>query len=319
MKRIMIVDDEPDVVELLSEIISGEKYRVIKAHNGNECLQLASTTKPDLILLDILMEPMDGWETLDRLKKEVRTKQIPVIVLTAKQIEIDDAIKRAKYVADYVTKPVDGYQIKNAIEEVFDLDTRIQKILEQAKKSKINPQAIAEIESKFIPALRNYSVHKKLYTMLKQIYTESRMKKDEELRKAMDYLQKEIEKMEQEVEKISSEFKDLEEKMILSKIEEYFKKRPSSIEKFLLLLQQQPSSYKLNLERVLILLFLKDGERRRLSEIRANLNEKMEISDRLTLYYLEDLMKSGLVLKEPHSMYKITDKGQEIANKYDRI
>ena len=221
--------------------------------------------------------------------------------------------------ADYVTKPVDGYELRGAIEEIFDLETRLKRVLEQAKKTKLDLQAIAKMETRFIPVLRHYSVYKKLHILLKQIYTETRLKRDEKQREGMEHISQEIEKLEEELEKLRGEFESIDERMIVAKIEECFTKRPSPIEKFLALLSQQPSAYKLNLERVLILLYLKDAERRRLSEIRANLNEKMEISDRLTLYYLEDLIKSGLVLKEPHSMYKITEKGLEIANKYSGI
>ncbi len=318
MRRIMIVDDEPDVVEFLSKVILGDKYRAINVYSGEECLKSVQVTKPDLILLDILMEPVNGWEVLDKLKQDERTKHIPVVILTAKQLEIEDAIKRARNIADYITKPVDANELKCVIQEVLDLDARLQRVLDQAKKMKINPQAIAAMETKFIPAMRHYSTYKKLHILLRQIYTDRKLKKDERQREGMKILLQEIEKLEEELEEIKKEFES-DERLILTKIEECFTKRPSPIEKFLILLSQQPPDYKLNLERVLILLYLKDGERRRLSEIRANLNEKMEISDRLTLYYLEDLIKSGLVLKEPHSMYKITSKGMEIASKYSEI
>lgn len=319
MRKIMIVDDEPDVVEFLAEIITGDKCRAIKVYSGEECLKSVQQAKPDLILLDILMEPVNGWEVLDKLKEDERTKHIPVVILTAKQLEMEDAVKRARNIADYITKPVDAHELKNVIEEVLDLDARLQRVLDQAKKMKINPQAITAMETKFIPAMRYYSVYKKLHILLKQIYTEMKLKKDEKLREGMKVVLQEIERIEEELENIKKEFESPDERLILAKIEECFTKRPSAIEKFLVLLSQQPPDYKLNLERVLILLYLKDGERRRLSEIRANLNEKMEISDRLTLYYLEDLIKSGLVLKEPHSMYKITSKGMEIASKYSGI
>lgn len=319
MKRIMIVDDEPDIVDFLAEIITEDKYQAIKVYSGEECLKSVHTANPDLILLDILMEPINGWEVLDKLKQDEKTKHIPVVVLTAKQLEIEDAIKRARNVSDYITKPVDTHELKSIIEEVLDLDARLQRVLEQARKIKISPQAIAIMEAKFIPTMRYYSTYKKLQILLKQIYTEMKLQRDEKKKVEMKILLQEIEKLEEELEKIKMEFESPDEKLILTKIEECFTKRPSAIEKFLALLSQQPPDYKLNLERVLILLYLKDGERRRLSEIRANLNEKMEISDRLTLYYLEDLIKSGLVLKEPHSMYKITSKGLEIASKYTGI
>ncbi|MEM2924192.1 MAG: response regulator [Methanocellales archaeon] len=159
MKKIMIVDDEPDVVDFLAEVITSDKNEAIKVYSGEECLKSVQIMKPDLILLDILMEPVNGWEVLDKLKQNESTKHIPVVILTAKQLEIEDAVKRARDISDYLTKPVDARELKNVIEAVFDLDARMQRVLDQAKKMKISPQAIAAIETKFIPTMRYYSTY----------------------------------------------------------------------------------------------------------------------------------------------------------------
>ncbi len=82
---IMIVDDSSFIVDGLIAILKRKGYKPIPAHGGDECLEILKTTIPDLILLDIMMEPMDGWETLERLKSNPATKGIPVLMFSAKK------------------------------------------------------------------------------------------------------------------------------------------------------------------------------------------------------------------------------------------
>ncbi len=82
MKKILFVEDEEALQKTLSEILKQEGYEVSSAFNGEDGLKLAQSQKPDLILLDLIMPKMDGFETLKRLKAYEETKDIPVIVLT---------------------------------------------------------------------------------------------------------------------------------------------------------------------------------------------------------------------------------------------
>ena len=105
-KRILVVDDIPDVLEALSAILQPE-YRVIVATNGPKALELAnSLSQPDLILLDIIMPIMDGYEVCRALKKNPATSSIPVIFVTAKDEEIDEVKGFECGAADYLVKPV---------------------------------------------------------------------------------------------------------------------------------------------------------------------------------------------------------------------
>lgn len=82
MGRIMVVDDEPDLLRLLKRILGRRGYEVITSSSGRECLRKAKTEKLDLILLDIMMPDMDGWEVCKALKTDPKTKKIPVVVIT---------------------------------------------------------------------------------------------------------------------------------------------------------------------------------------------------------------------------------------------
>ena len=116
---IMIVDDSSFIVDGLVAILKRKGYTPLPAHGGDECLEILKTTLPDLILLDIMMEPMDGWETLDRLKSNPATKGIPVLMFSAKKLSPSEAQEHSISIDDYVTKPVNPTQLMESIQRIF--------------------------------------------------------------------------------------------------------------------------------------------------------------------------------------------------------
>lgn len=104
-KTVLVVDDEKDIIELLKYNLEKEGYKVFSATDGVAALELARR-KPDLVLLDVLMPGMDGWEVCKRLKRNPLTAQIPVIFLTAKSFEADEVIGLELGADDYITKPI---------------------------------------------------------------------------------------------------------------------------------------------------------------------------------------------------------------------
>ena len=117
---IMIVDDSSFIVDGLVAILKRKGYKPLPAHSGDECLEILKTTLPDLILLDIMMEPMDGWETLDRLKSNPATKGIPVLMFSAKKLSPSEAQEHSIGIDDYVTKPVNPTQLMESIQRIFN-------------------------------------------------------------------------------------------------------------------------------------------------------------------------------------------------------
>ncbi len=79
----LVVDDDPDILEALSEILEAEGYNVMRARNGQEALTCLAATPPALILLDLMMPVMDGWEFAQRMRQQPAVAQIPIIVLSA--------------------------------------------------------------------------------------------------------------------------------------------------------------------------------------------------------------------------------------------
>jgi CheY-like chemotaxis protein len=106
---ILVVDDNPDVRLALSTLLEDEGYEVAEASDGDLGLDAARERKPDLILLDLMMPRMDGFETHKELKKDENLADIPVVVLTARRGGEDMTLARALGATDYLNKPwIDG-------------------------------------------------------------------------------------------------------------------------------------------------------------------------------------------------------------------
>ncbi len=89
MVTIMVVDDEPDIVYLVEKMLTKEGYDVMHADSGEQALEKLKTTKPDLMLLDVMMPGISGWETSKKIKEDPETSSIPIAMLTVKSTEED--------------------------------------------------------------------------------------------------------------------------------------------------------------------------------------------------------------------------------------
>lgn len=129
---ILVVDDNKRNLQVVGNILHDEKYKVAMAINGSTALKLASQLKPDLVLLDIMMPEMDGYEVCKKLKENPETKDIPVIFLTAK-VETDDIVEGFNLGGvDYITKPFKQKELLVRIKTQLDLLESKRKIATQA-------------------------------------------------------------------------------------------------------------------------------------------------------------------------------------------
>jgi len=120
MKTILVVDDNPDVINSLKIGFedSTQEYRILGAESGYKCLELLNNITPDIILLDIMMPQMSGWEVFERIKKDTTFSTIPIIFLTARTDRI--AKNAGSFLGDdYIEKPFDIIDLKKRIEIVF--------------------------------------------------------------------------------------------------------------------------------------------------------------------------------------------------------
>jgi len=117
--KILIVDDEPDCISIIQCRLEWCHYVVIAANNGKEGLEKASQEKPDLILLDTNMPEMNGYEMLERIRKDNVLKDTPVIMVTA-LCDAKDVDKASSFgISDYVTKPVDFAKLTEKISKIL--------------------------------------------------------------------------------------------------------------------------------------------------------------------------------------------------------
>jgi DNA-binding response OmpR family regulator len=107
MSKILIVDDEPTIVELLEEHLRSEGYETMRAFSGEEALQMLETDVPDLVLLDLMLPGMDGYEVCRLMQKDARLNHIPVIMLTARSAVPNKVLGYERGADDYVVKPFD--------------------------------------------------------------------------------------------------------------------------------------------------------------------------------------------------------------------
>ncbi|MBI5202555.1 MAG: response regulator [Elusimicrobia bacterium] len=103
-KRILIADDE-EPIRLMVKDALGEKYDVKGVANGSLCLDAVNDSKPDLVILDVMMPEMDGWSVLDVLKRDEKTRDIPVLMLTSLQRGVDVEASFTRGAKDYLPKP----------------------------------------------------------------------------------------------------------------------------------------------------------------------------------------------------------------------
>ncbi len=118
-QKILLVDDEEDILDFLELILEEQGYSIMKANSGKEALASAQVHRPELILLDIMMPEMDGWEVLKLLKADEETANIPVAMLTART-EMKDKIQGLQEGAiDYICKPFATKELLEKLQIIF--------------------------------------------------------------------------------------------------------------------------------------------------------------------------------------------------------
>jgi len=119
MKSVLVVDDERDIVQLIRYNLEREGFKVESAADGNEALTKAAETKPDVILLDIMLPGKDGYEVIKSLSQSEKTAGIPVIFLTAKSAEFDEVLGLELGADDYIVKPISPRKLVSRIRAVL--------------------------------------------------------------------------------------------------------------------------------------------------------------------------------------------------------
>lgn len=119
-REILIVEDNPQTVKLVKFILEKSKYSTISAKDGEEGLQMAREKKPDLIILDLMLPGIDGYQVCEALKADPNTKEIPVIVLTALDTGVDFEKALEKKADWYITKPFEAQHLLKRVDYLIE-------------------------------------------------------------------------------------------------------------------------------------------------------------------------------------------------------
>jgi len=119
MARVLIVDDSPTETYKISQMLSKHGYEVLTAESGEQGIELARSEKPDVVLMDIVMPGMNGFQATRQLTNDAATSAIPVIIVTTKDQETDRLWGKRQGAKGYLTKPVDDSTLVNTIKSVM--------------------------------------------------------------------------------------------------------------------------------------------------------------------------------------------------------
>lgn len=120
VKRLVYIEDEQEMIDLVRLILSRRGYEVIGANGGRDGLNLVRKHLPHLVLLDLMMPDMDGWDVYQQMKAQESTRNIPVIIVTAKAQSIDKVLGlHIAKVEDYIAKPFSPHELVESVEKVL--------------------------------------------------------------------------------------------------------------------------------------------------------------------------------------------------------
>jgi len=207
MYTILVVDDSPMIVDVFVTMLERGGYRPITAFSGEECLEVLDTTPPDLILLDIMMEPMDGWETLEKIKTNPATQDLPILMLTAKPLTPEEANEYGTYIEDYILKPTTHHQLYDAIERVLARRHSIAADIERARAAGVDSQIIDEYER----LSKSVDINKRLLKILETTYSikDARVGMGESITRAIKSMAASIKLQEERLNEVRDQFADV--------------------------------------------------------------------------------------------------------------
>jgi two-component system OmpR family response regulator len=144
METILVVDDEPAIREIFSAYLGMKSFNSLTASGGMECLDLLKTQKPDLILLDMMMEPTDGWQTLLAIRANPASCHIPVIIITGKQPVPEEILQYGGLIEDFIVKPVEFHKFVTTLPRIIGEDKALARLTAEKRAEMQDPVLVDE-------------------------------------------------------------------------------------------------------------------------------------------------------------------------------
>jgi two-component system OmpR family response regulator len=208
MYTVLVVDDSPFIVDVFVTMLERGGYQSIAAYGGEEAIEILTTVTPDLILLDIMMEPMDGWETLENIKINPKTRDIPVLMLTAKQLTPDEAEGYGSYIEDYILKPITHRELYEAIERVLKRREIIRDDVDRAKEVGLDQRLVDE----YTRLAKGVDVNNRLLRILETTYSIDDSKASEKVSLTIRNMENSIRFQQERLAQIKEEINTLQQK-----------------------------------------------------------------------------------------------------------
>ena len=118
-KKVLVVDDEVHIIYVVAIKLRNNGYEVISAENGSDALELACREKPDIVVTDFQMPVMTGLELVEKLRQNKQTKDVPVIMLTARSFAIENGRKQELQISEFLSKPFSPKDLLRSIEDIL--------------------------------------------------------------------------------------------------------------------------------------------------------------------------------------------------------
>ena len=163
-KKIMIVDDEVDVVETVKLILESDGYETIYAYNGMECLEKLEKERPDLILLDIMMTPMNGWDVLRKIKSNENLNSIPISMLTVVPLTAESfKNEKLEKIENYIIKPFSKKGLLKKVDELLKMEENVGIVVDLLRE-----KVGSDIAKNYEKIVKEINRHKKLMNVLRE-------------------------------------------------------------------------------------------------------------------------------------------------------
>ena len=167
MQEVMIIDDEEDLRELIETMLVKEGYDVLKAENGEKALDILEDKTPNLILLDIHMPGLDGWETLEEMERRGITEDSPVIMFTVEELTFVKMLRKdIEGLVGYIEKPFERKKLLKIIKEYIE---KTEKIRDLRKKIEKNPEGGDYMAEAYEAWSRSQMIHERFLEKLKEL------------------------------------------------------------------------------------------------------------------------------------------------------
>jgi CheY-like chemotaxis protein len=144
IESVLLIDDNPDIIALYSRMIADCGYSVMTAMNSQESLDALKKKTPDLILLDILMKPEDGWKILKKIREHPGMTSIPVVMLTAKMPTTGEILQYSDSIDDYIMKPVTRAGMCDALKRIDEYRSDLSAELARGRERGVGKETLEE-------------------------------------------------------------------------------------------------------------------------------------------------------------------------------